>query len=177
MQSGTHGPATHWPEASQTFPEGQVPHDPPHPSSPHAFVSHCGMHPWHCPQRLHVWPAGHTPHASGWSGHPPSPHCRAVQFGVQTGVTHLPPAQTWPAGHVPHRPPHPSFPHTAPAQYGVHTHFPDMHDHWGPMPHDPHDPPHPSSPHSFPTHGFTQWGQHSAKSGQQSPFVSQSESQ
>jgi hypothetical protein len=41
---GKHGQC---PVESHGRPPGQVPQEPPHPSFPHSFPPHCGVHDWH----------------------------------------------------------------------------------------------------------------------------------
>jgi hypothetical protein len=72
---------THWPLVLQVSPVGQVPHDPPHPSSPQAFPLHFGTQvATHWPLVLHVSPVGQVPHDPP---HPSSPQLLPVQLGVQ----------------------------------------------------------------------------------------------
>lgn len=43
----------------------------------------------------------------------------AQKYGFAQDATQLPPLHVWPLPHVPHVPPHPSLPHSLPAQFAV----------------------------------------------------------
>jgi hypothetical protein len=75
---------THAPAASHVRPDGHVPHEPPHPSSPHATPVQSGMHDATHVPLMHVWPAPHVPHDPP---QPSPPQVRPPQLGVHAPQT------------------------------------------------------------------------------------------
>jgi len=65
-----------------------------------------------------------------------------------------PTTHSCPKWHLPQVPPHPSGPHSLPAQFGMHSQVPFTHP--SPAAQVPQDPPHPSDPHSFPVQSGVQ---------------------
>jgi hypothetical protein len=54
----------HWPlNWSQVSPDGQIPQDPWHLSSPHSRAKHTGVQglSTHCRAPVQIWPVGHVP--------------------------------------------------------------------------------------------------------------------
>lgn len=78
---------------------------------------------------LQTKPPGHAPQVRPWAvqlGPGSGPHIRPEHIGTHTSeVSHRPAAlHVRPSAHVPHWPPHPSEPHSRPAQTGVQTQRP-----------------------------------------------------
>ncbi len=72
-----HAPAWH------TLSVAQVPHEPPHPLSPHTLPLQLGVHAPQVPVALHAWPTGQVPQLPP---QPLSPQVLPEHFGSQAGA-------------------------------------------------------------------------------------------
>ena len=154
---------------------GHSPQLPPHPSEPHFLDLHVGthsLHPPHWSSQRYTHDAPHpSPHSDGGRqqsgirahthssqahpGHPGFPDPTHPQAGMHFPCTH-----SFCHSHRqdPQSPPHPSLPHSFPAQSGTQQ-LPLWHT--CPAAQSPQLPPHPSEPHCLPWQFKEQSGVHS----------------
>jgi hypothetical protein len=114
--------------AWQTFPPVHVPHEPPHPSSPHILPPQAGVQSLHLPA---LQPNAQSSSLSPWTSQESTQQTAFPQHWVWSwGVhTHFPAlSHVCPVLQAPQVPPHPSGPQSLPAQAGGQArHLPSAH--------------------------------------------------
>jgi hypothetical protein len=137
------------------------------PVDPQAAVAHCTiLRNSTCSDAGAVWDAHPSTHF--WKSAPQATR-QSSAMPHDRWYTHLPWLHDPVSAQVPQAPPHPSGPHSFPAQDGTQTHCPALHVLPGPQV--PHDPPHPSSPQASPWQDGAQSGTHSPDTGSQWVFA------